>query len=155
MTRVRRITRRRALKVTAGAVGASLPLVHVQTAGAAGKLTMGIWDHWVPAANPVLKGLIDDWAAKNKVDVTIDFIASTGNKIVLTQAAEAQAGSGHDILAFDQWNAQQHASKLTPRERRHGAADQAVRASQQGGGISRHIRRKMVRGAGHVGFGSP
>ena len=47
MTRVRRITRRRALKVTAGAVGATLPLVHVQTATAAGKLTMGIWDHWV------------------------------------------------------------------------------------------------------------
>ena len=114
MTRVHQVTRRQALKVTAGAVGASLPLVHVQTAGAAGKLTMGIWDHWVPAANPVLKGLIDDWAAKNKVDVTIDFIASTGNKIVLTQAAEAQARSGHDILAFDQWNAHQHASKLTP-----------------------------------------
>ena len=32
MTRVRRITRRRALKVTAGAVGATLPLVHVQSA---------------------------------------------------------------------------------------------------------------------------
>jgi ABC-type glycerol-3-phosphate transport system substrate-binding protein len=114
MTRAHQITRRQALKVTAGAVGANLPLVHVQTAGAAGKLTMGIWDHWVPAANPVLKGLIDDWAAKNKVDVTIDFIPSAGNKIVLTQAAEAQAGSGHDILAFDQWNAHQHASKLTP-----------------------------------------
>ena len=56
MTRVHQVTRRQALKVTAGAVGASLPLVHVQTAGAAGKLTMGIWDHWVPAANPVLKG---------------------------------------------------------------------------------------------------
>ena len=84
MTRVRRITRRRALKVAAGAAGAALPLVHVQSANAAGKLTMGVWDHWVPAANPVLKGLIDDWAAKNKVDVTIDFIASTGNKIVLT-----------------------------------------------------------------------
>src|SRR6478752_6978616 len=88
MARVHQITRRQALKVTAGAVGASLPLVHVQTAGAAGKLTMGIWDHWVPAANPVLKGLIDDWAAKNKVDVTIDFIASTGNKIVLSKAVE-------------------------------------------------------------------
>src|SRR6185436_12954350 len=114
MSRIRRITRRQALKVTAGAVGASLPLVHVQTASAAGKLTMGIWDHWVPAANPVLKGLVDEWAAKNKVEVTIDFIPSAGNKIVLTQAAEAQAGSGHDILAFDQWNAQQYCNKLTP-----------------------------------------
>ena len=75
MTRVHRITRRRALKVAAGAVGATLPLVHVQTAAAAGKLTMGIWDHWVPAANPVLKGLVDEWAAKNKVEVAIEFIS--------------------------------------------------------------------------------
>jgi ABC-type glycerol-3-phosphate transport system substrate-binding protein len=110
----RRVTRRQALKMTAGAVGATLPLVHVQTAGAAGKLTMGIWDHWVPAANPVLKGIVDEWAAKNKVDITIDFIPSAGNKIVLTQAAEAQARSGHDVLAFDQWNAQQYGNKLVP-----------------------------------------
>ena len=75
---------------------------------------MGVWDHWVPAANPVLKGLIDEWAAKNKVEVTIDFIASAGNKMILTQAAEAQARSGHDILAFDQWAAHQYGDKLTP-----------------------------------------
>ena len=62
MTRVHRITRRRALKITAGAAGATLPLVHVQSANAAGKLTMGVWDHWVPAANPVLKGLIEHHA---------------------------------------------------------------------------------------------
>src|SRR4029450_13109655 len=98
MTRVHRITRRQALKATAGAVGATLPLVHVQSAAAAGKLTMGVWDHWVPSAHPVLKGRVDEWAAKNKVEVTIDFIASAGNKIILTQAAEAQARSGHDIL---------------------------------------------------------
>ena len=114
MTRVHRFTRRRAVKLTAGAVGAALPLVHVQTAGAAGKLTMGVWDHWVPAANPVLKALIDEWAAKNKVDVTVDFIPSAGNKMILTQAAEAQARSGHDVLAFDQWAAQQYGDKLTP-----------------------------------------
>ena len=113
MTRVHRITRRQALKVTAGAVS-TLPLVHVQTAGAAGKLTMGIWDHWVPAANPVLKGVVDEWAAKNKVEVTIDFIASAGNKIILTQAAEAQARSGHDLLAFDQWASHQYGDKLIP-----------------------------------------
>src|SRR5262245_42992062 len=114
MARVRRITRRRALRVTSGAVGAALPLVHVQTAAAAGKLTMGVWDHWVPATNPVLKGLIDEWAAKNKVEVTIDFIPSAGNKIILTQAAEAHARSVHDILAFDQSAAHQYGDRLTP-----------------------------------------
>src|SRR4051794_6741525 len=89
-----RITRRRALKTAAGAVGASLPLVHVQTAGAAGKLTMGIWDHWVPAANPVLKGLGDEWAAKNKVEVTIDFIPSAGKKIILRRQPRRRREAG-------------------------------------------------------------
>src|SRR5689334_9407364 len=114
MRSVRPITRRQALKITAGAASTTLPLVHVQTAASAGKLTMGIWDHWVPAANPVLKGLIDEWAAKNKVEVTIDFIPSAGNKIILTQASEAQARSGHDILAFDQYAAHQYGDRLMP-----------------------------------------
>ena len=155
MTRVRRITRRQALKATAGAVGATLPLVHVQTAAAAGKLTMGIWDHWVPAANPVMKGLVDEWAAKNKVDVTIDLISSAGNKMILTQAAEAQARSGHDILAFDQWASHQYADKLTPVNDVVDALDQAVRASEQGRGIPRHVGWKMVGGAGRLGLGAP
>ncbi|HEY4169055.1 MAG TPA: hypothetical protein VGM96_19855 [Reyranella sp.] len=152
MTRVRRISRRRALKVTAGAV-ATLPLVHVQTASAAGKLRMGIWDHWVPAANPVLKGLVDAWAEKNKVEVTIDFIPSAGNKMVLTQAAEAQAGSGHDLLAFDQWSAHQYADKLTP------VNDVMEPLIKQYGPVSKAVeylgteKRKMAGRAGRLGLG--
>ena len=116
MPKVTRITRRRALKATAGAIGAvaALPLVHMRTAGAAGTLSVGIWDHWVKATNPVMKGLVDTWAEKNKVEVRLDFIPSTGSKIYLTQAAEAQARAGHDILAFDQWNTHQYSDKLTP-----------------------------------------
>jgi hypothetical protein len=34
--------------------------------------------------------------------------------MILTQAAEAQARSGHDILAFDQWASHQYGDKLTP-----------------------------------------
>jgi len=115
MTQTRHITRRRAIKVAAAATAsATLPLVHVQPSHAAGKLTMGIWDHWVPGPNAVLKGIIDAWAAKNKMEVAIDFIPSAGNKMILTQAAEAQAKSGHDILAFDQWNAHRYGELLTP-----------------------------------------
>jgi len=106
----KRISRRGTLRV--GAAATALPLIHIRTAGAAGKLTMGLWDHWVAEANPVLRGLVDEWGAKNKVDVQIDFIAST--KIPFTQAAEAQAGTGHDVLAFDQWAVQLHHEKLTP-----------------------------------------
>ena len=46
-----RVTRRKALKLAAAA--GALPLVHIRTAGAAGKLSIGFWDHWVPAGNAV------------------------------------------------------------------------------------------------------
>ena len=43
-----RITRRRAVKLAAAAT--ALPLVHIRTAGAAGKLNLGLYDHWVKEA---------------------------------------------------------------------------------------------------------
>src|SRR5665213_2368328 len=92
----RPVTRRGALKLAATAT--ALPLVHIRTAGAAGKLNIGVWDHWVPGANDVMQKQIDVWAAKNKVDVSVDFITSSGKKILITAAAESQAGNGHDFI---------------------------------------------------------
>ncbi|MCB1741594.1 MAG: extracellular solute-binding protein [Gammaproteobacteria bacterium] len=113
MSKQTRITRRHALKMTAGAVGAAaMPLVHMRTAGAAGKLSMGVWDHWVKATNPVLRNLVEQWGEKNKVEIQLDFITSSGGKIYLTQAAESQARTGHDVLAFDQWNTHHYSDKL-------------------------------------------
>jgi len=43
--RSRRITRRTALKTAAGA---ALPLVHIRTAGAAGRLVVLFFDHFMP-----------------------------------------------------------------------------------------------------------
>ena len=72
------LTRRRALRLAAATT--VLPLVHIRTAGAAGKLNVGFWDHWVPAANGVMQKQVNTWAEANKVDVTIDFITSNGQK---------------------------------------------------------------------------
>ena len=47
-------------------------------AHAAGKLSIGLWDHWVPSANAASKALIEEWAAKEKVEVQIDYITSQG-----------------------------------------------------------------------------
>lgn len=107
-----RITRRHAVQVAAAA--ATLPLVHIRTSGAAGKLTCAFEDHWVPAGSAKTREQVQAWAESNKVEVTIDFITSVGNKIQMTMAAEAQAGAGHDVMAFDMWNVQNHASKLEP-----------------------------------------
>ena len=79
---------------------------------AAGKLTLGFWDHWVPDANKATKTLIDEWAAKEKVEVTVDFITSQGNKLLLTGAAESQVKSGHDILALSTWLPSRYADQL-------------------------------------------
>jgi len=105
-------SRRDALKV--GAAAAALPLVHIRTAGAAGKLNVGFWDHWVPGANDAMTKLVNAWAEKTKTDVSIDYITSVGNKNLLTLAAESQAKSGHDIQAFPTWEVLNHAEVLEP-----------------------------------------
>jgi ABC-type glycerol-3-phosphate transport system substrate-binding protein len=61
----------------------------VRGAYAAGKLSVGFWDHWVPGANVPLEKLCHEWADKEKVDIKVDFITSNGDKDLLTAAAEA------------------------------------------------------------------
>jgi hypothetical protein len=113
--RTQGVTRRDALKTTAAiAAGAALPLVHIRTAGAAGKLTCGFWDHWVPGANDMMRKLITEWSDKNKVETSVDFITSVGNKNLLTIAAEAQAKTGHDLLAYPTWEVRNNSRLLEP-----------------------------------------
>lgn len=106
------VSRRSALAM--GAAAAALPLVHVRTAHAAGKLSIGFWDHWVPGANDVMRKLVAQWAETNKTECTIDFITSVGNKNLLTIAAEAQAKTGHDVEAFPVWEIHNNAQLLEP-----------------------------------------
>jgi ABC-type glycerol-3-phosphate transport system substrate-binding protein len=96
---------RRTLLKTASAVpiAASLSAPFVRGAFAAGKLTMGAWDHWVPGAGKVLQQICHDWAEKEKVDLTVDLITSNGDKDLLTLMAEGQAKSGHDIMGLRLW----------------------------------------------------
>src|SRR5262245_58291012 len=109
----KRFTRRRFLATTA-ASAPILAMPYVRGAYAAGKLSIGFWDHWVPGANNATKALVDEWAEKEKVEVTVDFITSQGNKLLLTGAAEAQARSGHDILAHATWRPSDFAKLLEP-----------------------------------------
>jgi ABC-type glycerol-3-phosphate transport system substrate-binding protein len=108
----KRVTRRRAL--TMGASAAALPLVHIRSSGAAGKLSLALWDHWVPAGNAAMQKLVSAWAEKNKVDVQLDFLTAVGSKINITMAAEAQAKTGHDVYAFDMWTVHEFADSLDP-----------------------------------------
>ena len=105
-------SRRRFMATTAAASAVAVAAPYVRSARAAGKLSVGFWDHWVPGANNTMTKLVNEWAAKEKVEVTIDYIPSQGNKLLLTIAAEAQAKAGHDILAHPTWEPQAHAKAL-------------------------------------------
>ena len=111
---IMRLPTRRRFLATSGAAIATVAMPHVQGAHAAGKLTVGLWDHWVPGANATSTALIEECAAKEKVDVQIDYITTQGNKLLLTEHAEAQAKSGHDILTFRCWGPADHAKLLEP-----------------------------------------
>jgi ABC-type glycerol-3-phosphate transport system substrate-binding protein len=108
-----KMTRRAALKTAAAA--AALPLVHIRgTSAATTTLKVGFWDHWVPGADAVMKQQVEDWGKKNNVNVALDFITSSGNKLLVTAAAESQSGAGHDLMTFGTWDAHNYADKLEP-----------------------------------------
>src|SRR5438094_1688483 len=121
-----RTTRRTVLQGAAATTLLATPCV--RGAHAAGKLSVGFWDHWVPGANEPLEKLCREWAEKQKVELKADFITSNGDKDLLTVAAEAQSKSGHDILTFTAWYAPGQAENLEPVDdvmaeltRQHGA----------------------------------
>src|SRR6266566_3410124 len=108
-----KLTRRRFLATTAAST-ALIAMPYVRGSHAAGRLSIGFWDHWVPSANNTSKALVEEWAAKEKVEVLVDYIPTQGQKLLLTIAAEAQAKSGHDILALSTWLPSDHANQLEP-----------------------------------------
>src|SRR6516164_5350127 len=110
----RRVSRRRFVAGTAALSTAMVAAPFVRGAYAAGKVSVGFWDHWVPNANGATEKAIRAWAEKEKVEVQIDFITSQGNKLLLTTAAEAQAGSGHDILAMNTFLPARYSDQLAP-----------------------------------------
>jgi ABC-type glycerol-3-phosphate transport system substrate-binding protein len=109
-----KVRRRRFVAGTAALSTALVAAPFVRGAYAAGKLSMGFWDHWVPGANGATEKLVKEWAEKEKVEVQIDFITSQGNKLLLTGAAESQAKAGHDILALSTWLPSRYTSQLAP-----------------------------------------
>src|SRR6187401_2989094 len=100
--------------VVAGGAALGIAAPFVRSANAAGSLTIGLWDHWVPGANEVSQAIIKEWADREKVDVKVEFITSQGNKLLLTLAVEAQSRSGHDIMEFTNWESAQYNAALEP-----------------------------------------
>ena len=96
-------SRRRFLKTAAAAGAVSVAAPYVKSARSAGSLSVGLWDHWVPGANDVMREVCEEWGAANGVEIGIDFITSIGNKLLLTAQAESRARTGHDIYCVPGW----------------------------------------------------
>ena len=110
----KKLSRRQFVAATALTSAALISGPYIRSARAAGKLTMGFWDHWVPGANGASTDLVNEWAAKEKVEVSIDYITSQGNKNLVTIAAESAAKSGHDIMAMPTWWSHAQSDLLEP-----------------------------------------
>src|SRR6516164_11474559 len=123
-------TRRQVLKSAALGSAAAIAAPYVKDSYAAGSLALGVWDHWVPGANNAFAALCNEWGTKDNVEVKIDFITSQGEKDKLTAAAEAQAGTGHDIMSHRDWNIRIHQNMLEPLD------DLVVKLIKQNGPIS-------------------
>ncbi|MGY8668838.1 extracellular solute-binding protein [Bradyrhizobium sp. UFLA05-109] len=137
----RKLSRREFVSATALSTGALITTPYVRGAYAAGKLSIGLWDHWVPGANDTSTALVNEWALKEKIEVSIDYITSQGRKIELIVAAEAQAKSGHDILYMDSWWPQAYAEHfeavndvVEPAIKQHGEVNGTVRYLGQAAG---------------------
>src|SRR5438477_5003375 len=108
------LTRRQFTTLTAAASATMISAPFVRGAHAAGKLSIGFWDHWVPGANDAMTAIVNEWATKEKVEVSIDYITSQGNKLILTAVQESQAKSGHDILTMGSWDPHAYSELLEP-----------------------------------------
>ncbi|MFP6716693.1 MAG: ABC transporter substrate-binding protein, partial [Alphaproteobacteria bacterium] len=54
-------SRRHFLRNAAAASIATFAAPYVKAARSAGKLSLGIWDHWVPGVNAVLRTICEEW----------------------------------------------------------------------------------------------
>src|SRR5437879_10291203 len=105
---------RRTVLMTAALATTTFAAPFVRGAHAAGKLSVGTWDHWVPGASEVLGTLCREWAEKEKVDLTFDLITSNGDKDLLTLMAEGQAKAGHDIMGLRVWYVSAQKNNFVP-----------------------------------------
>jgi ABC-type glycerol-3-phosphate transport system substrate-binding protein len=137
-----RVTRRRFLRGTALATTALVAAPYIRGAHAAGKLSLGIWDHWVPGANDNMTKLCQEWGEKNKVDIQIDYLTSVGDKDMITATAEAQAGAGHDIMTHRTWQIVVHRQKLEP-------LDDVMSALEKQAGPPNEVARHLANIEGH------
>jgi len=77
------------------------------------KLSILMQRHWVPRAADVDQEIINEWAKKNNVEITIDMIFESRD-LRSIGSAEYKAGAGHDILMFGPFDGTSFKKNLEP-----------------------------------------
>ena len=101
----RSVTRRNFLKASGAAAGGAglvptLSAPFVSRALADNKsLSIVQWSHFVPEYDTWFDKFAKDWGEKNNIAVTVDHIPV--QNVPARAAAEASAGSGHDLFGFN------------------------------------------------------
>jgi multiple sugar transport system substrate-binding protein len=68
------------------------------SSGAGASLGIVQWSHFVPAYDTWFDKYVEDWGAKNKIQVTVDHVPNL--EMPARLAAEAAAKTGHDVIQF-------------------------------------------------------
>lgn len=96
------VTRRRFLRDT-GLTLAAAPMLSAPFVSSALAQTKSLsivqWAHFVPEYDTWFDAFAKDWGDKNKIAVTVDHVPV--QNIPARAAAEASAGSGHDLFGFN------------------------------------------------------
>ena len=141
-----KMSRRRFLATTA-ASSVALAMPHVRGAYAAGKLSLGLWDHWVPGANNATTALINEWADKEKVEVCGRLHPFAGQQAPDHRHRRGAGAIGARHPLFPELAAGGSCPQPGAGRRHHGAVDQGEWRRHPGRGVSRQGRRQVARGA--------
>jgi hypothetical protein len=69
-----------------------LPLVHIGTAGAAGKLKVALGNSFVPGADAAIRALIGQWGEETKTEVQVDSVSELGLTLPRCKPASRTGG---------------------------------------------------------------
>ena len=143
-----KVSRRSILKSAALGSAAVLAAPYVRGAYAAGSLSLGFWDHWVPGANNALIKLCNEWGAKTKSMCT-----STSSPRSATRTCSPRAPKRRPapvtIRVAPRLADPRCIATCWSRGRHRQCADQGLRSDQPGRRISRPARQGLVRHSHH------
>ena len=145
--RERKLTRRRFLATTAAST-AIIAMPYVRGAYAAGKLSIGFWDHWVPGANKASTGAVRGMGRQGEGRGLDRLHHLAGQQEPADHRRRGAGAVRPRHLRLPDLAAGRPRQSAGAGRRHHGGADQAQRHGQPDRRVSGQAGRPLGRGAG-------